>query len=143
MSFIDDHRAELGIEPICRELAIAPPPAYRRHVARRIDPDERLARARRDDDLKGHIWRVHEASFELYGARNLWRQLLREQIRVAAGMVERLMKAMGLAGVRRCRSCMTTVLNRTAACPLDKVNRTLHHRLKVTCSARTNSLRSI
>ena len=123
MAFIDDHRAELGIEPICQQLAVAPS-AYRRHAARRIDPGKRPARARRDDDLKGHIRRVHEGSFGLYGARKVWRQLLREQIRVARCTVERLMKTMGLTGVRRGKTCVTTVPDRKAACPLDKVNRT-------------------
>jgi len=33
------------------------------------------------------------------------------------------MKAMGLAGVRRGKSCVTTVPDRKASCPLDKVNR--------------------
>ncbi len=123
MSFIDDHRAELGIEPICRELAIAPS-AYRCHAARRIDPEKRPARARVDDELTGHIRRVHEASFGLYGARKVWRQLLCEKVTVARCTVERLMKTMGLAGVRQGKSCITTVPDRKAACPLDKVNRT-------------------
>ena len=33
MSFIDAHREELGIEPICRELAIAPS-SYHEHAVR-------------------------------------------------------------------------------------------------------------
>jgi hypothetical protein len=33
MSFIDSHRKELGIEPICRELAIAPS-SYHEHATR-------------------------------------------------------------------------------------------------------------
>lgn len=33
MAFIDAHREDLGIEPICRELAIAPPPTMNMHVA--------------------------------------------------------------------------------------------------------------
>jgi len=37
MAFIDAHREDLGIEPICRELAIAPS-SYHEHVARLADP---------------------------------------------------------------------------------------------------------
>jgi len=44
MSFIDAHREELGIEPICRELAIAPS-SYHEHAARLADPSKRSARA--------------------------------------------------------------------------------------------------
>ena len=122
MAFIDAHREELGIEPICRELAVAPS-SYHQHAARLADPDRRSARARRDDGLKGHIRRVHEASFGLYGSRKVWRQLLREGVTIAKCTVERLMRAMGLAGVRRGKSCITTVPDRKALCPLDKVDR--------------------
>lgn len=58
MSFIDSHREELGIEPICRELAIAPS-SYHEHAARLADPAKRSARARRDDEIKQQIKRVH------------------------------------------------------------------------------------
>lgn len=64
MSFIDAHREDLGIEPICRELAIAPSP-YQKHAARLSDPARRSARAHRDDELCEAIKRVHEASFGL------------------------------------------------------------------------------
>ena len=122
MAFIDAHREELGIEPICQELAVAPS-SHHKHAARVADPDRRSVRARRDDELKSHIRRVHEASFGLYGSRKVWRQLLRDGVTVARCTVERLMRAMKLAGVRRGKSCVTTVPDRKALCPLDKVNR--------------------
>jgi hypothetical protein len=54
MAFIDAHREDLGIEPICRELAIAPS-SYHEHVARLADPGRRPARAQRDDDMRAQI----------------------------------------------------------------------------------------
>jgi len=122
MSFIDAHREELGIEPICRELAIAPS-SYHEHAARLADPDRRPIRARRDDELREAIKRVHDASFGLYGTRKVWHQLRREGVTVAKCTVERLMRTMGLAGVRRGKTTVTTVSNPKAPCPLDKVNR--------------------
>ncbi|MDX2268349.1 MAG: IS3 family transposase [Bryobacter sp.] len=122
MSFIDAHREELGIEPICRELVIAPS-SYHEHAARLADPDRRPARARRDDEMREAIKRVHENSFGLYGARKVWHQMRREGINVAKCTVERLMRAMGLAGVRRGKTTVTTISNPKAPCPLDKVNR--------------------
>lgn len=122
MSFIDAHREDLGIEPICRELAIAPS-SYHEHAARFSDPGRRPARARRDDELREAIKRVHDASFGLYGTRKVWHQLRREGVAVAKCTVERLMRAMGLAGVRRGKTTVTTVSNPKAPCPLDKVNR--------------------
>ena len=82
MSFIDMHREELGVEPICRELAVAPS-SYHEHAARLADPSKRSARARRDDEMKEAIKRVHEASFGLYGSRKVWHQLRREGVKVA------------------------------------------------------------
>ena len=122
MAFIDAHREDLGIEPICRELAIAPS-SYHEHAARRADPGRRPARTRRDEEIREQIKRVHEASFGLYGARKVWHQMRREGIMVAKCTVERLMRAMGLAGVRRGKKTVTTVSNPKAPCPLDKVNR--------------------
>ncbi|GMM62571.1 IS3 family transposase [Novosphingobium sp. IK01] len=122
MSFIDAHREDLGIEPICHELAIAPS-SYHEHARRLADPGRRPARARRDDEIKAQIKRVHEASSGLYGARKVWHQLLRDGVAVARCTVERLMAAMGLAGIRRGKTTITTVSNPKAPCPLDKVNR--------------------
>jgi hypothetical protein len=122
MSFIDSHREELGIEPICRELAIAPS-SYREHAARLADSGKRSARARRDDEIKEQIGRVHGDSSGLYGTRKVWHQMRREGIKVAKCTVERLMRTMGLAGVRRGKTTITTVSNPKAPCPLDKVNR--------------------
>ena len=122
MAFIDAHREDLGIEPICRELAIAPS-SYHEHAARLADPGRRSARARRDDEMRDQIRRVHEASHGLYGTRKVWHQLRREGVTIAKCTVERLMSVMGLAGVRRGKTTVTTVSNPKAPCPLDKVNR--------------------
>ena len=122
MGFIDAHRKDLGIEPICRELAIAPS-SYHTHAARLADASKRSARARRDDELRVQIERVHTASFGLYGSRKIWRQMRREGIKVAKCTVERLMRTMGLAGIRRGKKTITTVSNPKAPCRLDKVNR--------------------
>lgn len=122
MAFIDANAKELGIEPICRELAVAPF-SYHDHTVRLADPQLRSARALRDDEIKEQIKRVHEASSGLYDTRKVWHQLRREGIKVAKCTVERLMRAMGLAGIRRGKTPITTVSNPKAPCPLDKVNR--------------------
>ena len=121
MSFIDSHREELGIEPICRELAIAPS-SYHEHASRLADPAKRSARARRDDEIKQQIKRVHDDSSGLYGTRKVWHQMRREGATVAKCTIERLMRAMGLAGVRRGKTCVTTVSN-----PKPRDSRRRHH----------------
>lgn len=122
IAFIDDHRAVHGVEPICRELAIAPS-TYHSHVACRADPSKASARARRDSLLRGHVRRVWEENFRVYGVRKIWRQLGREGIEAARCTVARLMRQMGLQGIVRGKSVRTTIRDKATPCPLDRVNR--------------------
>ena len=122
IAFIDEHRDALGVEPICEQLPIAPS-TYHLQAARRAAPDLLPARARRDAALRAAIRRVHEASFGLYGVRKVWRQLRRDGVQAARCTVERLMRAMGLAGVVRGKPVRTTVPDRATPCPADRVNR--------------------
>lgn len=121
IAFIDDHRSDFGVEPICRVLPIAPS-TYYAHASRRADPSRLPARVRSDATLTIDIRRVFEANFCVYGVRKVWRQLGREGIVVARCTVARLMRAMGLQGVVRGRKLRTTIPS-SAACPLDRVNR--------------------
>ena len=122
IAFIDHHRGVDGVEPICRVLPIAPS-TYHAHGARRADPGTLSRRAKRDEVLKSEIRRVFEANFQVYGVRKVWRQLGREDIAVARCTVARLMKAMGLQGAVRGKPARTTVSDKGAPCPLDRVNR--------------------
>jgi transposase InsO family protein len=122
IAFIDDHRGEYGVEPICRVLPIAPS-TYHAQVAERRCPERASPRRRRDEVLRAEIRRVHEANFAVYGARKVWRQLGREGVAVARCTVERLMRSMGLRGVVRGKETRTTVSNPATPCPTDKVNR--------------------
>ncbi len=122
IAFIDDHREAYGVEPICRVLPIAPS-TYHEHVAQRRDERRLSARAQRDRDLKPEIARVFAENFAVYGVRKVWRQMMREGFAVARCTVERLMREMGLHGVIRGKPVRTTVSNKAAPCPLDRVNR--------------------
>ena len=122
IAFIDGHRAVHGVEPICRVLPIAPS-TYHAHAARRADPAKVSARARRDAELGRHVRRVFEENFGVYGVRKVWRQLGREGVTVARCTVARLMREMGLQGIVRGRTKRTTVSDKAAPCPLDRVNR--------------------
>ncbi len=122
IAFIDDHRDAHGVEPICAVLPIAPS-TYHAHVAQRRDPARLSPRAKRDAVLCEKIRRVFDENFAVYGARKVWRQLTREGEGVARCTVERLMRAMGLAGAVRGKPVKTTVSDKAAPCPQDKVNR--------------------
>ena len=122
--FIDEYRATYGVEPICTAVPIAPS-TYFRVRAQDRDATKRPARAKRDDELRVLIQRVHDENFSVYGPRKVWRQLHREGHSVARCTVERLMQAMGLAGAVRGRAWKTTTHSQPALDrPADLVDRT-------------------
>jgi putative transposase len=114
--FIDEHAARAscgrrwGVESICAQLAelgapIAPSTYYDARRALAQPPPS----ARRDEALVPEIARVHADNYGVYGARKVWLALNRGGIPVARCTVERLMRAHGLAGVRRGRRVRTTI----------------------------------
>lgn len=123
MKFIDQHREAFGVEPICRQLPIAPS-NYHEAKARQRDPGRRPKRVHRDRALRPEIRRVHEENFGVYGVRKVWRQLHREGLPVARCTVARLMRQLGLSGaVRGRRFRVTTQPGDRTRRPLDLVQR--------------------
>jgi putative transposase len=107
-SFIDEHRGEYGVEPICRVLPIAPS-TYHERVAQRRDPSRLSPRVQRDEAMKPEVRRVFDANFKVYGVRKVWRQMQREGFDIARCTVERLMRELGLQGVIRGKPVKTTI----------------------------------
>lgn len=123
VSFIDAHRNLYGVEPICEVLPIAPS-TYYEHKTWERDPEQRSARAKRDDVLCSAIQRVWKDNFCVYGARKVWLQLKRENIPVARCTVERLMSDLGLSGaVRGSAFTVTRVADESSVRPPDLVKR--------------------
>ncbi len=122
MAFIDHHRDAYGVEPICREVPIAPA-TYYTHKACLADPSRRSARAQCDEVLCGHLQQTWDTHFQVYGVRKLWRQLRRDGHLVARCTVRRLMRRLGLSGAVRGRTVRTTMPDGAAPCPLDRVDR--------------------
>ncbi|GAA1937015.1 hypothetical protein GCM10009815_35020 [Nocardioides marmoribigeumensis] len=114
MAYIDAHRhdvvegREVGVEPICAVLKdagmqIAPSSYY---AAKTRPPS---ARAVRDAELVTDIKVAHKANLGVYGARKIHAELNREGVKVARCTVERLMRAEGLRGIPREKTCKTTI----------------------------------
>jgi len=132
VSFIDENKNRTdggrrwGVEPICRVLgeqglAIAPATYYA--VASRPPSP----RAVRDEALKPIIAEVHEDNYGVYGARKMQRALRREkQIVIGRDQAARLMRELGLKGVRRGKVNRTTTPGETANRPQDLVDRNFH-----------------
>jgi putative transposase len=115
--YIDAHRAEFGVEPICKALQFAPR-TY--GAAKQRAPS---ARTVRDAELRPMIERVHRENFGVYGAAKVWAQLNREGEPVARCTVERLMRDLGLRGAVRGKPVRTTIGDDAAERPRDLVDR--------------------
>jgi putative transposase len=122
VSFIDQHRAEYGVEPICAQLPIAPA-TYYEQKAREAEPERLPPRVGRDAEISQEILRVYDENFQVYGARKIWRQLGREGGACARCTVERLMRSLGLQGVVRGSKRRTTIGQEAADGPADLVKR--------------------
>src|SRR5690606_38059121 len=120
VSFIDEHREEHGVEPICDVLPIAPSTYYAQKQKQR-EPERRSERAQRDEQLCIEIVWVWNQNQQVYGAKKVWKQLNREGIRVGRCRVERLMLRLGLTGaVRGRRFKLMTVTNAASARPVEQ-----------------------
>jgi len=117
VELIDEHKDELGVEPVCEQLQVAPSTCY---AAKDRPPS---ARALRDEELKKEIMRVYNDNFGVYGARKIWRQLLREGRQVARCTVERLMRQLGIVGAVRGRTRRATIADPAAERAPDLVKR--------------------
>ena len=60
---------------------------------------------------------------QVYDANKAWKQMRRESIAVVRSTVERLMRHLGLRGVRRGKAVRTTIGDANVPCPLDRMNR--------------------
>ena len=115
--YVDAHKGQYGVEPICRVLEIAPSTYY---AAVSRPP---CARQLEDEVLKPELARVHQENYGVYGARKLWRQLNREGFGVGRDRVGRLMAKLELVGIRRGKVKRTTLPGAVGERPQDLVER--------------------
>jgi len=115
--YIDEHRDEFGVEPICGVLQVAPSTYY----AARARPLS--ARAVRDAVMIPALVALWEANYRVYGAHKLWKAARRAGHDIGRDQVARLMRAAGIEGVRRRRRVRTTRPDDTAPRHPDLVGR--------------------
>jgi transposase InsO family protein len=109
IAFVDAHRADYGVEPICAQLPMAPS-VYHAHQHRRAHPETAPARVRQDQDLSARIKDAHRASRGLYGVRKIWHQLRQQGLLIGRERVARLMRVLQLRGVSRQRKRVVTTV---------------------------------
>lgn len=134
MDYIDQHKTRFGVEPICAALraegiAVAPS-GYYAHKSRPPAPRS-LSDAALAEVIEATFW-DREKGRGVYGVRKMWHQLRREDVTsagdrpVARCTVERLMRSLGLRGVRRGRPIWTTRPDHQAERAPDLVDRDFH-----------------
>ena len=119
MRFIEENRDELGVEPICRALQMAPSTYYAARHREQV-PSER---ARRDAVLMPILVALWVANRKVYGAQKLWKAARRAGHDVGRDQVARLMRTAGIQGVTRRRRVFTTRRDPEALRAADLVNR--------------------
>ncbi len=71
--FIDDHRADYGVESICQQLPLSVS-TYYWHKEREQQPEKIATRVKQDQYLTPEIRRVWDENEQVYGARKVWLQ---------------------------------------------------------------------
>ena len=120
VGFVDEHRDEFGVEPICTTLQVAPS-TYYAAKRRELAPS---ARAVRDVAMMQVLMVLWVANRKVYGAHKLWKTARRAGHDIGRDQVARLMRAMDIEGVsRQRRKVFTTRQDPDAVRAPDLVNR--------------------
>jgi putative transposase len=120
VAFVDDNRDELGVEPICRALQVAPS-TYYAAKRRQVAPS---ARAIRDAVMMQVLLALWIANRKVYGAHKLWKAARRAGHDIGRDQVARLMRQLEIDGIsRRRKRIFTTIADPDAVRVPDLVNR--------------------
>ncbi|MET8411258.1 IS3 family transposase [Streptomyces sp. NPDC005195] len=120
--FISAHRADFGVQRICRVLEVSRSGYYRWLAG----AEARQARRAVDDALVEEIREIHADHKGMYGARRIHAELRGLGRTVNRKRVERLMRVNGVEGRHLRRRKRTTVPDRLAPPAPDLVNRVFH-----------------
>jgi putative transposase len=117
VEFIDANRDEFGVEPICKSLPVAPSTYYSAKSRPLSD------RAIRDSVMMPILLALWKANYSVYGARKLWIAARKAGHEIGRDQVARLMRELGIWGVKRSRRVRTTKRDDTAERSPDLVDR--------------------
>ena len=120
VAFVDANRDELGVEPICKALQVAPS-TYYAAKRRELAPS---ARAVRDAVMMQVLMVLWVTNRKVYGAHKLWKAAIRAGHSIGRDQVVRLMRQLDIEGVSRQRKkVFTTRQDPDAVRAPDLVNR--------------------
>jgi putative transposase len=122
VAYIDGHRDEFGVEPICRELtavgAKIAPSTYYAAKTRPLSP-----RAISDAVWMPILMTLWVTNRKVYGAHKLWKAARRAGHEIGRDQVARLMRELDIRGISRRRKVFTTRSDPDAVRAPDLVNR--------------------
>ena len=121
--FVDEHKDRFGVEPLISVLRATDAGflSVSGYYAAKTRPPS--ARQVADTALCEQISAVHQANYSVYGVRKMHDALRRAGVTIGRDHLARLMRHLGLAGVRRGRPKRTTIADTAAARPADLVQR--------------------
>ncbi len=124
--FVDEHKGRFGVEPLIGVLrgTDAGFLSVSGYYAAKTRPPS--ARAVADAALCEQITAVHAANYSVYGVRKMHTALHRAGVEIGRDRLARLMRQLGLQGVRRGKPKRTTIADSAAARPADLVRRQFH-----------------
>ncbi|WP_406068466.1 IS3 family transposase [Micromonospora sp. NBC_01638] len=117
--FISEHRADYGVQRLCRVLAVRRPGFYEWLTAL----PAREQRAAAEDQLAAEIAAIHGGHRGAYGSPGVAVELRRRGRRVNRKRVERIMRERGIVGITRRRRRSLTRQDQTAAPAPDLIGR--------------------
>ena len=129
VSFIEEHRGEFGVEPICTALQVAPSTYY---AAKKRQPSARALCETRV--LKNVLFVLWTTNRKVYGAHKLWLAARRAGHEIGRDQVARLMRELGIRGVsKRRKRVFTTRQDPDAGRPPTSSSATSQRRTRTAC----------
>ena len=92
VDYVDQHRDEFGVEPICSALHMAPSTYY---AAKNRAPSARVVS---DAIVTPELVTIWENNYRVYGVRKLWKAARRAGIDIGRDQTGRQMRAAGIEG---------------------------------------------
>jgi len=121
--YVDTFRGRFGVEAICRTLGAAECGFLTARGYRAAKTRPLSARALSDELLGGEITRLHKENYGVYGVRKMHALMRREGWVMGRDQTGRIMRSLGLRGVKRTKRVFTTKPDPAAVKPQDLVQR--------------------